>query len=150
VNGRRGTDRVAATVEVTLPAPGDFTLDLSYVLPGASWTPQYDVRVGAEARQVTLTYQGLVSQSTGEDWTQVDLTLSTARPSQVTRVPELGPWYLHAFTPPTFPVGRSTSRGFAFGSGEAPEKNAPVSQPVQATSTLTNGMLQNADVLFDQ
>ncbi len=99
--GQRGTDRLTATVEVTLAEPGVFTLELSYVLPGASWTPQYDVRVAADQRQVTLTYQGLVSQSTGEDWQQVELTLSTARPSQATRVPELDPWYLQVAAPPT-------------------------------------------------
>ncbi len=97
--GQRGTDRLIAAVEVTLAEPGVFTLELSYVLPGASWTPQYDVRVAADQRQVTLTYQGLVSQSTGEDWQQVELTLSTARPSQATRVPELDPWYLHVVMP---------------------------------------------------
>lgn len=73
LNGQRGTDRVAATIEVTLPEPGVYTLELSYILPGASWTPQYDVRVDAEHHQVTLTYQGLVSQSTGEEWLQVGL-----------------------------------------------------------------------------
>src|SRR5262249_25494447 len=59
LTGYRGTDRLEATVEVTLPAPGDFTLELSYVLAGAWWTPQYDVRVDTEKRQVELTYQGL-------------------------------------------------------------------------------------------
>ncbi|HEY7347892.1 MAG TPA: mucoidy inhibitor MuiA family protein [Ktedonobacterales bacterium] len=123
LNGWRGADRVAATVEVTLPEPGTFTLELSYVLPGASWTPQYDVRVDAEQRQVTLTYQGLVSQATGEDWQQVALTLSTARPSQVTRVPELEPWYLHVLTPRVYPAAKP--RRAAFG-GSAP---LPLSAP---------------------
>ncbi len=118
VNLWRGTDRVAATVEITMTEAGIFTLELSYVLPGASWTPQYDVRVDDERGQVTLTYQGLVSQSTGEDWQQVDLTLSTARPSQATRVPELDPWYLQAWTPQVFKPMRK-SRGLSFG-GAAP------------------------------
>jgi len=104
LNGWRGTDRLAATVEVTLPEAGEFSLELSYVVPGASWVPQYDVRVDTEHREVTLTYQGLVRQNTGEDWQDVALTLSTARPSVVTRAPELDPWYLQAFVPPPPPV----------------------------------------------
>jgi uncharacterized protein (TIGR02231 family) len=133
LNGWRGTDRLAATVEVTMPQSGDFALELSYVLPGASWTPQYDVRVDAEQRQVTLTYQGLVSQSTGEDWQQVDLTLSTARPSQATRVPELDPWYLQVVTPVVYPAARK-ARGFAFGgmAAPAPQPGAPLSAPARA------------------
>jgi hypothetical protein len=77
-----------------LPTAGDFTLELSYVLAGAWWTPQYDVRVDTEKREVELTYQGLVTQRTGEDWQAVALSLSTARPSSVTNVPDLDPWYL--------------------------------------------------------
>jgi hypothetical protein len=100
LNGLRSPDRLAATVEVTLPEPGAFTLDLSYIVPGASWTPQYDVRVDTDHREVTLAYQGLVRQHTGEDWQQVALTLSTARPSLAARVPDLEPWYLHAYAPP--------------------------------------------------
>jgi uncharacterized protein (TIGR02231 family) len=100
VNVQKGTDRLAATVEVTLPEAGQFALELTYVLPGASWTPQYDVRVATEQRQVSLTYQGLVQQKTGEDWRNVALSLSTARPSLVTRVPELNPWYLQVQAPP--------------------------------------------------
>jgi uncharacterized protein (TIGR02231 family) len=125
VNGWRGTDRVAATVEVTMTESGIFTLELSYVLPGASWTPQYDVRVDDERNQVTLTYQGLVSQSTGEDWQQVDLTLSTARPSQATRVPELDPWYLNAWTPPILRAAKK-SRALSFGAAAS----LPAPQPM--------------------
>ncbi|HEU5368332.1 MAG TPA: mucoidy inhibitor MuiA family protein [Ktedonobacterales bacterium] len=133
LKGWRGSDRLAAAVEVTLPEAGLFALELSYVLPGASWTPQYDVRVDAEQRQVTLTYQGLVSQSTGEDWQQVDLTLSTARPSQATRVPELQPWYLQVVTPVVYPPARK-ARGFAFGGMAVPaaQPGAPLSAPAGA------------------
>ncbi len=139
MNGGRSTDRVVATVEVTLPEPGTFTLELSYVLPGASWKPQYDVRVNAEARQVTLTYQGLVSQSTGEEWQQVALTLSTARPSQVTRVPELHPWYLHVSLP--FGAGNAgRARADEFGGDMGQNERQPASESTsQATQRLFNG-----------
>jgi uncharacterized protein (TIGR02231 family) len=111
LRGSRSADRLAAVVEVTLPTAGDFTLELSYVLAGAWWTPQYDVRVDTEQRQVELTYQGMVTQNTGEDWKQVGLSLSTARPSSVTRVPDLDPWYLHV--PIAFPVAAPKGRSVA-------------------------------------
>jgi uncharacterized protein (TIGR02231 family) len=117
INVQQGTDRLAATVEVTMPEPGQFTLELTYVVPGASWVPQYDVRVATEQRRVALTYQGLVQQSTGEEWRQVALSLSTARPSLVTRVPELDPWYLQVYVPPPPPAPRQAMafRGAAAG-----------------------------------
>lgn len=118
LTGYRSADRLAAVVEVTLASPGDFTLELSYVLAGAWWTPQYDVRVDTEQRQVELTYQGMVTQNTGEDWRQVELSLSTARPSSVTRVPELDPWYLTV--PIALPVASPKRvRGITFGASQA-------------------------------
>ncbi len=98
--GRGKPDRLAAIVIIDMPEEGDFTLELSYLITQASWQPQYDVRVtmneDGNGGEVELSYIGLVQQSTGENWEQVSLALSTARPSQVATLPELEPRYLHA------------------------------------------------------
>jgi uncharacterized protein (TIGR02231 family) len=82
---------------------GDLTLELSYLIHGASWHPQYDVHVqmGDDQRsgEVELTYGGVVQQSTGEAWGDVQLSLSTARPSLAAQLPELDPWYLDMSMP---------------------------------------------------
>lgn len=97
-------DRLAAMVTVTMPEEGEFTLELSYLVTQASWHPQYDARVSLDEDgnrgEVELTYTGLVQQSTGEDWKQVSLALSTARPSQAAALPELQPRYLNVYMPP--------------------------------------------------
>lgn len=147
INVQRGTDRLAATVEVTMPKPGPFTLELSYVVPGASWVPQYDVRVATEQRRVALTYQGLVQQSTGEDWRNVALSLSTARPSLVTRVPELDPWYLQVYVPPPPPVPRpmpAPKRAMPF-QGAAGEQAAPMDALFAAPAGQAFGLAANGD-----
>ena len=82
-------------------AAGEVTLNLSYLVYGAEWTPRYDARVDADAGRVALTQQGLVTQNTGEDWPQVALALSTARPSAAVHLPdEPDPWYLDIYQPP--------------------------------------------------
>lgn len=147
LTGSRSADRLAAVVEVTLPTAGDFTLELSYVLAGAWWTPQYDVRVDTEQRQVELTYQGMVTQNTGEDWQQVGLSLSTARPSSVTRVPDLAPWYLHV--PMAFPVAAARkARGIPFGAlgGMASSDFLSAPAPAQPASIAA----EEAPAVFDQ
>ena len=97
-------DRLAAVVTVEMPEEGEFTLEVSYLVTQASWHPQYDARVTMDEDgnrgKVELTYTGQVQQSTGEDWKQVSLALSTARPSQATVLPELQPRYLNVYTPP--------------------------------------------------
>ena len=97
-------DRSAAVVTVEMPAEGEFNLELSYLVMGASWRPQYDVRVEIDddgnRGDVELTYVGVVQQSTSENWEQVSLALSTARPSLAARLPELQPRYLDIYQPP--------------------------------------------------
>ncbi|KAJ3360455.1 hypothetical protein GGF32_008403 [Allomyces javanicus] len=54
-------------------------LDITYIVHCASWTPFYDLRVFSQSDSTKLTYTANVQQSTGEDWTDVELTLSTAK-----------------------------------------------------------------------
>lgn len=97
-------DRLAAIITVALATAGDFELEISYLVTGASWHPQYDVRVQMADDQnegnVELTYVGVVQQSTGERWDNIGLSLSTARPGLAAILPELEPWYLNVYTPP--------------------------------------------------
>ncbi len=67
---------------------------LSYLVKNASWYPSYDIRVKNINSPVNITYKANVSQNSGEDWTQVQLTLSTADPSQGSATPSISPWYL--------------------------------------------------------
>lgn len=82
------------TVRVSAANAGNLQLTLAYTVPNASWTPTYDARLRSAARAVELTYFGVVRQNTGEDWTDVSLTLSTARPSLGGAAPALARWWL--------------------------------------------------------
>ncbi len=105
--GNSDPDRLAAVVTIALAEAGELSLEVSYLVMGASWHPQYDVRVQKAADQndgeVDLTYVGVVQQSTGERWEHVGLSLSTARPSLAAILPELEPWYLNVYAPPPVP-----------------------------------------------
>ena len=92
LRGQRGRNYKVVTVRLAAAAAGSFELTLRYTVPGAAWRPSYDARVHAGDRLVQLGYFGLVRQNTGEDWNNVALTLSTARPSLGGAAPELSPW----------------------------------------------------------
>ena len=101
LSGAFQPDRLTAIVRIETAEAGEVTVNLSYLVYGAAWHPRYDARVDAEAARVQLTQQGLVTQNTGEDWQQVALALSTARPSATVRLPdEPDPWYLDEYQPP--------------------------------------------------
>lgn len=96
-----GTHYKRAILRVALEKPAQVQLQLNYTLYDASWRPAYDARLRDGEDKIELTYQGIVRQSSGEDWTDVDLTLSTARPNLGSSVPALSPWFVDTFDPRT-------------------------------------------------
>ncbi|MGC4893688.1 mucoidy inhibitor MuiA family protein [Micromonospora sp. DT31] len=107
--GKREPDRLAAEVSVAVQADGEMELELTYLVDGARWQPSYDLRLVGDT--LTVTWFGLVSQDTGEDWPECDLQLSTARPAATTGVPELSPWYLDRRRPAPPMAGSAAAFG---------------------------------------
>jgi len=87
------------TVALSALSPGRFKLSLSCIVFGAQWFPTYDMRAKLKKEQVELTYIGHVRQNTGEDWTNIELSLSTARPAVGAKMPEISPWFLRPRRP---------------------------------------------------
>lgn len=99
LRGAGGRAFKTVTVRVSAPQAGSLDVALSYTVPGASWAPSYDARVLSSERAVNLGYFGIVRQSTGEDWKDVVLTLSTARPGLGGAAPVLSVWNVDVFNP---------------------------------------------------
>ncbi len=74
------------TYSVTIPfesdKPSTLNVELSYQISGVSWQPIYDARLDVKKKTLELVQYGSVWQRTGEDWEDVELTLSTAQPSR--------------------------------------------------------------------
>lgn len=69
---------------------GAGTVKLNYLVSDASWRPQYKFRGSTKDKDpVTIEYLAAVKQQTGEDWTGVELTLSTAQPLLNAAPPDL-------------------------------------------------------------
>ncbi|CAB3666529.1 MULTISPECIES: mucoidy inhibitor MuiA family protein [Achromobacter] len=88
------------TLRVNLARAGKLDLNVSYAVAGARWTPSYDARLRPADRSVDLGYFGVIRQNTGEDWNNVKLTLSTARPALGGGAPKLNPWIIDVAAPP--------------------------------------------------
>ncbi len=93
-----GRTRREAVIGIEADAAGEVDVELTYVAEGASWSSAYDARLDDDGR-VTLTWFGMVTQRTGEDWPACELTLSTARPAVTTALPELEPWWVDVARP---------------------------------------------------
>ena len=68
---------------------------MSYTVRGARWVPLYDARLDSGARDrkpaLELTRRAEIVQQTGEDWSDVALSLSTVRTAKGGNAPELRP-----------------------------------------------------------
>ncbi len=88
-----------AVVDVTAAAAGSLQVELSYVAPGAYWRPAYRATLDADKAEIDLVSEAVVTQSTGEDWNDVALVLSTAAPARGIESPVLTSWLLQPYVP---------------------------------------------------
>ena len=65
---------------------------VSYLVNNAGWYALYDFRVKNISSPVDLYYKADVFQTSGEDWKDVQLVLSTGNPALSANRPELQPW----------------------------------------------------------
>ncbi|KPF67326.1 hypothetical protein IP69_13295 [Bosea sp. AAP35] len=152
---------VAISVEADAPVAAEFAV--TYRVGGAGWTPQYEARLttgsGAEKPAIDLVRRAELRQRSGEDWSDVALTLSTTRSAGGTRAPDLTPMQVMFFEPPIAAAPRPTrstvsaipmapdqmARGKALAEidGDAATRPAPVPRPADIqTAQLEAGAYQ--------
>jgi uncharacterized protein (TIGR02231 family) len=61
----------------------------------AGWVPVYDLRAEDVNSPIAFSYRAKVFQSTGTDWKNVNLTISTGNPTVGGQIPVLYPWFLY-------------------------------------------------------
>ncbi len=87
---------------------GVSTIKLNYLVSSATWKPQYKLRAATKlADPVVVEYLASVTQQTGEDWSAVNLILSTAQPLLNAAPPDLRAMEVAVGTPsqPGTPMG---------------------------------------------
>lgn len=87
------SSEVIVTVQTNTNTQGQFSL--TYFVPNASWWPSYDIKVKDVENPIHLIYKANIQQNSGEDWENVQLTLSTSNPLENVAQPTLNPWQLH-------------------------------------------------------
>jgi len=104
-----GTSRVEhdAVIVVDKGNAGAGKVRLNYLVSNAAWRPQYKFRAGKDEKEaVQLEYLSAVTQHTGEDWSNVGLTLSTAQPMLNATPPDL-----HVLAVTVMPKGTAVAQG---------------------------------------
>src|SRR6266852_2223608 len=84
-------------VGVSAERPGE--VRVSYQVNGAGWRPAYRAGLDSAGSKLLLERQGAISQTTGEDWTNVRLKLSTGQPRLSPQGPDPRTWRLSLYSP---------------------------------------------------
>ncbi|NTW32970.1 MAG: DUF4139 domain-containing protein, partial [Bacteroidetes bacterium] len=96
-NSKRNIPSSEIIVTVSSKIKTYASFEISYALTGASWYPSYDLRATDVNSPILLGYKANITQTTGEDWKNVSLTLSTGNPAQSSSKPIIYPWYLYIY-----------------------------------------------------
>jgi hypothetical protein len=84
---------VVVEVDVTKSCTAGF--QFNYISPNATWKAYYDMRSDGIGKPVRLEAKANVSQTTGIEWKNVDLVLSTNDPYENAQEPTLQPWIIY-------------------------------------------------------
>ena len=91
-------------IDLNASAAANALLRVSYTVRGARWIPMYDARLdtGSKDRKpaLELIRRAEIAQTTGEDWSDVSLVVSTVRTARGGSVPELPPLIVRYPAPP--------------------------------------------------
>ncbi len=112
-----------ALVRLTGLADGNVTVQLNYLVQNVKWSPTYTVRATTGDDNIRLDYNAFVYQQTGEDWTNVELTLSTASPDMWAEPPVLKPLWVELAEAGTPITGGQYSTKVTFGNISAGERD---------------------------
>lgn len=101
----------AALVVIKTAQAGKATFQLAYNCAGAGWSPLYDIQASGSSEKVGFIAKASVWQSTGTNWKDVKISLSTGSPGGQQSLPSIMPWYLSLSSPGPKPLqARSRNR----------------------------------------
>lgn len=82
------------TVNLSGTGPGSVTLKYAYYMDGCGWSPAYRLNARPKEALVEFNWDAWAWQSSGRDWTGVDLSLATLRPRSVIEPPRIPDWII--------------------------------------------------------
>jgi uncharacterized protein (TIGR02231 family) len=139
--------KLEVKIELAAAAATKATLRVTYAVRNARWTPLYDARLdtGAKDRKpaLELVRRAEITQATGEDWSNVALSVSTVRTARGGNAPDLNSLIVQYPQPPR--PAQSASGGL-MDNAKPLLRSAPASQVAEALAGKADEQQATADV----
>lgn len=137
---------VLADVKETATVP----FEITYLVQKAGWYPTYNIRVKDVVSKLQLEMNANVYQTSGENWNNIKLVLSTGNPNDNNTKPLVNPWFISYVMKPVVNTlqevvvtGYGTTDGYLAGSvpgiqirGASSLKKEDKSIPLQVITTF--------------
>lgn len=129
------------------------SLNFSYISQPAGWNPMYELKVDEISKPVQLTMKAIITQNTDEDWSKVNLILSTGTPMTNKSLPVINPWIIsyyarqaaYGYSNFAAPVTQSATTDSKKGKKE--EKSLSVDEVYEDASGANNYVAQTTNVI---
>jgi uncharacterized protein (TIGR02231 family) len=104
--------KMEVRIDLAANAGSHATFRVSYTVRGARWAPLYDARLDSGTRErkpaLELIRRAEIVQQTGEDWSDVALSVSTVRTAKGGSGPELQPLIVRYYVPPAMQPAKTS------------------------------------------
>jgi uncharacterized protein (TIGR02231 family) len=148
VAGQSRTER-EAVLFISRAGVKKIAIELSYLVGGANWQQQYNLRANPEKSNVLIEYNAVVNQTSGEDWDGVALSLSTAEPTMVAAAPVLEPMFVALSNPAqTQQAGPPAFIGAAQARQYQESRKANIKKGITANTELNELAIDNQAFIF--
>ncbi|MCF8037003.1 MAG: mucoidy inhibitor MuiA family protein [Desulfobacteraceae bacterium] len=118
----------------------ELAITAGYTVHNAGWSPVYRAVARDAASDVDLSMMGQIRQKTGEDWENVNLSVSTAPPVHGGRLPELAPWHIDT------PQPRARKSG---ADGAAAMKELAARPPAKKSAPMAEAKRRRTPISFE-
>lgn len=140
------TSQGKLVINVMSNQAGTIPLEISYLTNQATWQPSYEMRIDKINEPIQMLYKAQVQQSTGVDWKNVKLSLTSGPANQNTFAPVLNPWFVDYYNPVAYRSkniqGRPNADYVQTLQGQVPglEISAGAGQPGSSNTTVLRGV----------
>jgi len=148
------TSKQSTEVRATVIANAAVTtgVAVSYKVANAQWYWIYQARLDTAKKHLVLERQGAVTQGSGEDWKNVELTLTTSMPAENLGTPVLGSLFVDLVTPEPVNASAAGKRSlsmFAAAPAPAPSSAAGLEDVIVTGQRRQNATTTSTDYIAD-
>ncbi len=135
-------------VSIEASAAADAKVAIAYTVPDAGWDWIYQVRLDTGKKRISLERQGSVRQGSGEDWKNIELTLTTALPADDVATPVLRSLLVDLQAPEAFADRARAGGGPAVAPAAAPAAQIDL-QEVVVTGSRRSAAVSSTDYVAE-